>query len=83
MTTQLLTSQPVASERLFMRIRGVLPIAPTRPCLDFLLEETKSLVLLDEEDLDFRLQRKKESTTIEAAATMAPVVLTGAIGGGC
>ena len=66
-----------------MRIKGVLPIAPTSPSLDsfFFFEATESLVLLDE-DLDFRLQRKKESTTIEAAATIAPVVLTGAIGGG-
>ena len=76
-----LTSQPVASERLLMRIRGVLPMASTSPLLGFFFFEEKGGLVLFEEDLDLKLQRKRESTATETemAATTAPVLLTGAI----
>lgn len=55
-------------------------MAPTRPCLDFFFfEDSESSRFLEV----LRLQKKREKTATETAATIAPaVVLTAAIGGG-
>lgn len=74
MSILVFTSQPVAAERLLILIKGVFPMAPTRPFLDFL-----SFWVFLKRAL---LQMKKESTTVMERAvsvTIAPAVVTGAI----
>jgi len=68
----------VASERLLMRIKGVLPMASISPFLGFFsfFFERRKMVLLELSKWE-SMAKKMEITA--AAATTPPVVLTGAI----
>ena len=71
-----ITSQPVASERLLILIKGVLPIAATSPFLAFLTERVLGVFLDEAFDRVF-LQRRYERSAMESAVAIALVVLSG------
>lgn len=75
----------MASDRLLIRIKGVLPMASTSPFLIFFFffVDIRQGLVFGDDHLDLRLQRNSENmpreTETEMARAIAPALLTGAI----